>query len=41
MMFLGFAIFTIAGIVLWITEHRGWAVLCFIIALVTVLAMLL
>ena len=36
-----FIVFTIAGIVLWINEHRGWAVLCFIIALVAILATVL
>jgi hypothetical protein len=41
MMILAFTAFTIAGILLWINEHKGWAVVCFLIALVFVLAMLL
>ena len=41
MTILAFTVFTIAGILLWISEHRGWAIFCFIIALVIVLAMLL
>ena len=40
-MILAFTVFAIAGILLWINEHKGWAVLCFFIALVILLAMLL
>jgi hypothetical protein len=39
MMILAFTVFTIAGILLWINEHKGWSVLCFLIALVILLAM--
>ena len=33
-----FTIFTLAGIMLFITKHRGWGSLCFGIALVSLLA---
>lgn len=35
-----FTIFTLAGIVLFIPRHRGWGTLCFVIATVSLLAML-
>jgi hypothetical protein len=35
-----FIVFTLAGILLWIKDHKGWAVLCFLIALVAALLML-
>jgi hypothetical protein len=41
MTILAFTVFTIAGILLWINEHRGWAILCFLIALVALLATIL
>jgi hypothetical protein len=41
MTILAFTVFTIAGILLWIGDHRGWAILCFLIALVILSAMLL
>jgi len=41
MMILAFSVFTIAGILLCVNEHRGWGILCFSIAAIMVLAMLL
>jgi hypothetical protein len=41
MTILAFTVFTIAGILLRINEHRGWGILCFLIAAVALLAMLL
>jgi uncharacterized membrane protein YdjX (TVP38/TMEM64 family) len=41
MTILAFIVFKLAGILLWINEHRGWAILCFVIAVVALLAMLL
>lgn len=35
-----FTIFVLAGIGLFITKHRGWGTLCFVIALISLLAML-
>lgn len=35
-----FTVFTLAGIVLCITKHRGWGTLCFAIAVVALLAAL-
>ena len=35
-----FTVFTLAGIVLFIRKHRGWGSLCFLIAIVDLLAML-
>jgi hypothetical protein len=35
-----FTIFTLAGISLFITKHRGWGSLCFGIAIVALLAMI-
>lgn len=35
-----FTVFTLAGIGLFIAKHRGWGSLCFLIALVSLLAML-
>jgi hypothetical protein len=37
---LVFTVFTLAGIGLFIAKHRGWGMLCFVIALVALLAML-
>ncbi len=39
-MLLAFTVFTLAGIFLWIKEHRGWGTLCFIIAALILLVML-
>jgi len=33
-----FTLFTLAGIVLFITKHRGWGLFCFGIAFVSLLA---
>jgi hypothetical protein len=41
MLILAFTIFTLAGILLWIKDHRGWASLCFFIAVVILLAIAL
>jgi hypothetical protein len=35
-----FTIFTLAGIALFIAKHRGWGSFCFVIALVSLLAMI-
>lgn len=35
-----FTVFTLAGIGLFIAKHRGWGSLCFLIALVSLLAMI-
>jgi len=35
-----FTIFTLAGIALFVTKHRGWGSLCFVIALLSLLALL-
>lgn len=35
-----FTVFTLAGIVLFISKHRGWGSLCFVIAIVALLAMI-
>lgn len=35
-----FAIFTLAGILLCISRHRGWGIVCFVIALIALLATL-
>jgi hypothetical protein len=35
-----FMVFTLAGIGLFISKHRGWGALCFVIALVSLLAMI-
>jgi hypothetical protein len=37
---MAFTILTPAGIVLFITKHRGWGSLCFVIALLSLLALL-
>lgn len=41
MIILAFTVFTIAGIVLCITDHKGWGVLCFAIALIVLATMVL
>ncbi len=33
-----FTIFTLAGIVLFISKHKGWGSFCFVIAFLTLLA---
>lgn len=35
-----FTIFTLAGILLCISRHRGWGIVCFVIALLALLAAL-
>jgi Gpi18-like mannosyltransferase len=37
MFHLTFAIFTLAGIYLWTKQHKGWAVVCFVLALLILL----
>jgi hypothetical protein len=34
-----FTVFTLAGILLFISKHPGWGVLCFLIALISLLLM--
>lgn len=34
-----FTVFTLAGIGLFVTKHKGWGSLCFVIAFIILLAM--